>query len=360
MVEGLPFMFLLVSHLFVSGVTSKTITIENQCNYNVWPGIQTSTTVPLSTTGFLLKTGKKHVINVPPSWQGRFWGRSHCSTNSTGQFSCATGDCGSGKVECSGAKGKPLVTLTEFNLDSLDNQDFYNLSLVDSYKLGLNVAPLDGKYGETCGGINCVIDYLDETCPKELKVIRNSSEEQPIGCMDACKTFNLPRYCCTGEYSTPQKCQPTSYSNIFKNKCQLAYSYAFDDENTAFTCSNSTEYGITFCPVRQPTKTLEPPSASPFPAQTKNGTLEPPSESPFPAQTNNGTLEPPSESPFPAQRKDGTDAGTKQKSSWKLKLILGVSAALTMMIITVVAITVRTKHATDWNEKNVEAVVLLK
>ncbi|KAL1192110.1 PR5-like receptor kinase [Cardamine amara subsp. amara] len=85
MVEGLPFMFLLVSHLFVSGVTSKTITIENQCNYNVWPGIQTSTTVPLST-GFLLKTGKKRVINVPPSWQGRFWGRSHCSTNSTGQF----------------------------------------------------------------------------------------------------------------------------------------------------------------------------------------------------------------------------------------------------------------------------------
>ncbi|KAL1222290.1 PR5-like receptor kinase [Cardamine amara subsp. amara] len=41
-------------------------------------------------------------------------------------------------------------------------------------------------------------------------------------------------------------------------------------------------------------------------------------------------------------------------------MIPGVSAALTVVIIIVVAITVRTKHVSDWNEKNVDAVVMLK
>ncbi|KAL1222293.1 PR5-like receptor kinase [Cardamine amara subsp. amara] len=338
MVEGLPFMFILVSHLLVSGVTSRNFTIENKCDYNVWPaGFSTSSTVPLSTTGFLLKKGESRVINAPSSWSGRFWGRSLCSINSTGSFSCATGDCGSGKVECSGAAGKLPVTLAEFALDTFNGQDFYDLSVVDGYNLPLVVVPQRSQSGRTCSSVSCVVN-LDETCPPELKV----GGDQPVACMSACQKFNLPIFCCT---NTTEKCQPTLYSRNFKNECPLAYSYPLDDATSTFTCSNSPNYVITFCPPITPNMT--------------NNNRSSVADSPFEAPTKNGTLEPPSESQ-PSGSKE-TNGGTKrQKSSWKLKLILGVLAVLTVMIIIVVAIIVRIRHASDWNDKNVEAVVMLK
>lgn len=240
------------SFVLIAGVTSRNFTIENKCDYNVWPGIVT--TVPLSTTGFLLKKGEARVINAPSSWSGKFWGRSLCSTNSTGDFSCATGDCGSGKVECSGARGRPPATLAEFTLDGFNGQDFYDLSVVDGYNLPLVVVPQRPQSGRTCNSIGCVVN-LTKTCPSELKVTGNSSEEQPIACMNACQKFKLDEFCCSGEYSTPQKCQPTLYSQNFKKECPLAYSYAFDDTTSTFTCSNSPNYVITFCPPITPNMT---------------------------------------------------------------------------------------------------------
>ncbi|GFY95793.1 pathogenesis-related thaumatin superfamily protein [Actinidia rufa] len=82
-------------------VASATFTIRNKCNYTVWPGILSNAGIaPLSTTGFALRHGESKNINLPSSWGGRFWGRTHCSEDSAGKFSCITGDCGSGKLEC--------------------------------------------------------------------------------------------------------------------------------------------------------------------------------------------------------------------------------------------------------------------
>ncbi|KHN12734.1 Pathogenesis-related protein 5 [Glycine soja] len=53
-------------------------------------------------------------------------------------------------------------------------------------------------------------------------------------------------YCCTGDHNTPQTCPPTHYSEIFKNACPTAYSYAYDDASSTCTCSGS-DYRITFC-----------------------------------------------------------------------------------------------------------------
>ncbi|KAG7604174.1 Protein kinase domain [Arabidopsis thaliana x Arabidopsis arenosa] len=165
-------------------------------------------------------------------------------------------------------------------------------------------------------------------------------EEEPIACMNACQKFKTAEFCCTGSYSTPKKCPPSLYAKNFKNECPLAYSYAYDDATSTFTCSNSPNYVITFCP--------------PITSNITNNNRSSAAESPFPAQTKNGTLEPPSESK-PSKEING---GTKQKSSWKLKLTLGVSAALTLMIIIVVVIIVKTKSG--WNDQNVEAVAMLK
>ncbi|EOA23325.1 hypothetical protein CARUB_v10019327mg [Capsella rubella] len=317
MVERLPLMFLLVSSLFVSGVMSRNFTIENKCDYTVWPGVLTSSTVQISTTGFALKKGESRVVNVPSSWAGRFWGRSLCSTSSAGNFSCATGDCGSGKIECFGAGAIPPTTLAEFTLNGSNSQDFYDISVVDGYNLPLVVVPQRPGSGRACRIAGCVVN-LNKTCPSELRVMGSHDKVQPIACMNACEKFGLPEFCCSGEYGTPDKCQPSLYSKNFKNECPLAYSYAYDDTTSTFKCSNSPNYIITFCPNNI--------SSASQPFKETNG-------------------------------------GTKQKSSWKLKLILGVSSgALAIMIIILVVIILRTKNEkeSDWNDQNVEAVVMLK
>ena len=69
-----------------------------------------------------------------------------------------------------------------------------------------------------------------------------------IGCKSACLVFNQPQFCCTGYYSSPETCKPTSYSRFVKGQCNQAYSYAYDDKTSTFTCTGSADYLVTFCP----------------------------------------------------------------------------------------------------------------
>ncbi|XP_065865718.1 PR5-like receptor kinase [Euphorbia lathyris] len=103
--------------LFISGVVSTNFTITNNCNYTVWPGISNTGSSPqFSSTGLVLQKGESKTFTAPTGWGGRVWGRTYCSQNSTGNFSCLTGDCGSGKVECLGNNGVSPQTLAEFQL----------------------------------------------------------------------------------------------------------------------------------------------------------------------------------------------------------------------------------------------------
>ncbi|KAG6430557.1 hypothetical protein SASPL_108627 [Salvia splendens] len=84
--------------------------------------------------------------NWPPLSAPLMLSRSTPSTtlntesNPSGNFSCVTGDYGSGKVECAVAAAIP-VTLAEFALDSFNGMDVYDLSLVKGYNLSILVAP---------------------------------------------------------------------------------------------------------------------------------------------------------------------------------------------------------------------------
>lgn len=239
------FVVLLTLILSVAGVISTTFTIVNKCDYTVWPGILSNAGVPpLSPTGFVLQTGESKTINPPTAWGGRFWGRTLCSQDSTGKFSCVTGDCGSGKLECAGSGAAPPATLAEFTLNGDGGMDFFDVSLVDGYNLPMLVAPQGGS-GQNCTNAGCVAD-LNDSCPSELKV---TSEEnnQGVACKSACDAFGSPQYCCSGAYANPSTCKPSSYSQFFKNACPTAYSYAYDDPTSTFTCTNA-NYLITFCP----------------------------------------------------------------------------------------------------------------
>jgi hypothetical protein len=229
--------------LFFSGVYTATFTLKNKCTYPVWPGILSNAgTDQLSTTGFSLQPGESNAISVPASWSGRLWGRTLCSQDSsTGKFTCITGDCGSSTVECAGGGGVPPVTLAEFTLNGAGGFDFYDVSLVDGYNLPMTVVA-EGGTGGNCTTTGCVVD-LNAACPSQLKVM-NSGED--VACKSACEAFGAPQYCCNGAYSTPDTCKPSSYSEFFKSACPRAYSYAYDDGTSTFTCA-SANYVITFC-----------------------------------------------------------------------------------------------------------------
>lgn len=74
------------------------------------------------------------------------------------------------------------------------------------------------------------------------------SDGSVIACKSACEALNQDQYCCRGAYNTPETCPPTNYSQIFKSQCPQAYSYAYDDKSSTFSCTGGANYAITFCP----------------------------------------------------------------------------------------------------------------
>ncbi|VYS63117.1 unnamed protein product [Arabidopsis thaliana] len=310
MTKRSPLILLLASHLFVSGVFSNSIiTIENKCNNTIWPVIF-SWRSQVSTTGFTLKTGEERAINAPSSWYGLISARTLCSNDSTGNFSCATGDCESGEIECPGTYKWSPVTYVIFRID--DGQiNSYIISLEFGYNLPLTVVPSN----PACISSGCMVD-LNKTCPNDLKEF---SRRGLVACKSACRQSASDENCCTNYFKYKQTCKPTPYVQNFDRACPSAYSYPFSGNNSTFTCTNSTDYVITFCPSSIPNTTSSSMAQLPQP---------------------------------------------KHNSLRKLKPILGGSAALIVLIsIVVIALVVRARHAkrkSELNDENIEAVVMLK
>ncbi|CAA2983961.1 Hypothetical predicted protein [Olea europaea subsp. europaea] len=225
-------------------VSATVFTLQNSCSYTIWPGtLSGNGGAILGDGGFALAPGGTSQLPGPPGWSGRFWARTGCNFDEAGNGKCITGDCG-GTLKCNGG-GQPPVSLVEFTL-ARDNteKDFYDVSLVDGYNVGLGVRPSSGS--GNCQYAGCIAD-LNGSCPKELQVTDPASGSV-VACKSACAAFNTAEYCCTGEHSTAATCPPTQYSQMFKNACPTAYSYAYDDASSTRTCSVA-DYLITFCPT---------------------------------------------------------------------------------------------------------------
>ncbi|CAM8990781.1 unnamed protein product [Rhodiola kirilowii] len=227
-------------------VESAKFKFVNRCRKTIWPGVLSgATSAPLTPTGFALRSGQSKTLTAPTGWSGRMWARTLCSLNSTtGRFACVTGDCGSGKVECIGG-AEPPATLAEFTLNGADGLDFYDVSLVDGYNLPVLVVPKGGTRGG-CSPTGCLVD-LNRACPNRLKVVAGRGR-RGVACKSACEAFGDPMFCCSEAYATPDTCQPSPYSLFFKRACPRAYSYAYDDKTSTFTCA-SPDYDIIFCPA---------------------------------------------------------------------------------------------------------------
>ncbi|KAJ8642379.1 hypothetical protein MRB53_019073 [Persea americana] len=234
-------LFVLV-FLSISFSNGTQLILVNNCNESVWPGLLGGAGQPSPEDGgFHLSTGEEAVLKVPDGWSGRIWGRQGCCFDTNGKGSCDTGDC-AGMLHCKGMGGTPPATVVEMTLGTQKSPlHYYDVSLVDGFNLPVAMIPVGGGIG--CGVAACEVD-LNVCCPSMLEVKRG---ERVVGCKSACFALKSDKYCCTGDYASPQSCKPTLYSNLFKAICPGAYSFAYDDSSSLRTC-RAPRYVITFCP----------------------------------------------------------------------------------------------------------------
>ncbi|HEY0636924.1 MAG TPA: thaumatin family protein [Pseudonocardiaceae bacterium] len=211
--------------------------------------------------GFALANGQTVSHTVAGDWAGRVWGRTGCVFDGAGNGRCETGDCGN-RLLCNGNGGEPPASLAEFTLGNGTASDFYDVSFVDGSNLPVTIDPIGGVTDPNdryrCTRAGCTVD-LNPTCPTELRY-RNAAG-QTVGCMSACLAFNTDQYCCRGAHDRPETCRstdwPVNYPAYFKSRCPDAYSYAYDDQLSTFTCRD-VGYRITFHPVGGSSDTQAP------------------------------------------------------------------------------------------------------
>ncbi|CAH1119658.1 unnamed protein product [Phaedon cochleariae] len=231
--------------ILVVAVQATDFEIVNREGGAIWVGTQgNSGKQPLKNGGFKLNAGQSITVGAPDDWAGRFWARTWCDDSTS---HCLTGDCGN-KLECGGNGGAPPATLVEITLKGNGGLDFYDVSLVDGFNVPASIEPAGGS-GDgsqySCKKSACQ-PHLNDICPEELKLV---SPHGVVGCESACTHFNTDQYCCRNAHDKPETCRssdwPKDYPKFFKDHCPDAYSYAYDDHKSTFTCKSS-KYIVTF------------------------------------------------------------------------------------------------------------------
>jgi hypothetical protein len=225
---------------------SRDVTFVNRLNQTIWvAGWQQTATPALTTSGWVLPAGQQLTITVPDHWNGRFWGRTGCSFNSSGHGHCTTGDCG-GVFQCKGYGAIP-ATLAEYNLNAWQNMDFYDVSMVDGSNAPMYINITHGTTKDPisangCSSAGCTSPV---PCPSALVV------DGGAACSSPCAKLGGDQYCCQGQWASraacdPTKWQPEDYAAVFKKAEPYAYSYVDDDATSTFTCTGECGYRITF------------------------------------------------------------------------------------------------------------------
>ena len=96
-----------------------------------------------------------------------------------------------------------------------------------------------GKYKCTTAACN---KNLNPGCPGRLKVMNGGNV---VACKSSCLAYNRDEDCCRGSFNNPNVCKSSDSARYFKGNCPGAYSYAYDDGTSTFTCQN-TDYDIIF------------------------------------------------------------------------------------------------------------------
>jgi len=96
-----------------------TFHVTNKCPFSIWPAIAPNAGHPMiADGGFLLHCGRTQQVQLPATWNGRFWARTGCKCTPTSQCACETGDC-RGLLSCNGSIGLPPATLVQVAYSSV-------------------------------------------------------------------------------------------------------------------------------------------------------------------------------------------------------------------------------------------------
>ena len=222
----------------------RTITLVNRTRETIWPAAWPGSVS--GRTGWTLPAGSSVSITVPDRWNARLWGRTGCRFD-RGRGVCQTGDCG-GLYQCRGW-GQIPATLAEYDMDSYDHLDFYDVSMVDGSNLPMYITIAHGKTKNRISangcerGVGCTYTVK---CPVALQV---HSGRRLVACISPCAQFHTSRYCCSGSYAkgcSPASTWPINYARVFKRAEPYAYSWSGDDATSVFTCAGGCDYRITF------------------------------------------------------------------------------------------------------------------
>jgi Thaumatin family len=226
----------------------RQVTFVNAVNQTIWvAGAQQTPQPALPVSGWVLPPGHRLTIPVPDRWNGRFWGRTGCTFDATGKGHCQTGDC-AGLFQCKQYGAIP-ATLAEFNLNSWQNLDFYDVSMVDGSNLPMYINIAAGTTKDPISPTGCARAGCTSAvdCPGVLQIHAGGAM---VGCESACGVLGGDQYCCRGTWAARSACDPTrwpvNYAAVFKTAEPFAYSYVDDDATSTFTCAGECGYRITF------------------------------------------------------------------------------------------------------------------
>ncbi|HTU84307.1 MAG TPA: thaumatin family protein [Solirubrobacteraceae bacterium] len=223
----------------------RTITLVNRTRVTIWPAAWPGSVS--GRTGWTLPAGRSISITVSNSWNARVWGRTGCHFTADGRGPCLTGGCGE-RYQCRGW-GQIPATLAEYDLDSYDHLDFYDVSMVDGSNLPMYITITHGRANRRITANGCERGRgctSTVKCPDALQVHRGG---QLVGCISPCARFQTDRYCCRGQYApgcSPARTWPIDYALVFKRAEPYAYSWSGDNATSVFTCAGGCDYSITF------------------------------------------------------------------------------------------------------------------
>ena len=279
-----------------------------------------------------------HTITVPKFWQGSFQPRTNCHLDTSGnyvcdyeQHTCRAYQDGKGKVDC-GGHGITDAIKGEINFDE-NGVDTYDVSAVDGFNVPTTIELVPGtftardltpvEYACTKSGTNkdlrAEIGTGNWTNLSSSKLLITNAAGKAIAVRSACsyasalnhknnpgfdeKDYLTNSTCCKLPWGSAQdykqngnmSCNPLTWPEdintaaFFKQYLPAAYSYAYDDHTSTYTCKNKdddtlTAYIVTFCGANEGPRITLPgsdthshlPDMSPTPV---------PTHTPMPAQT---------------------------------------------------------------------------
>jgi Thaumatin family len=223
----------------------RTVTLVNRTDQTIWPAAWPGSVS--GVTGWRLNPGSSLSFRVPAKWNARLWGRTGCHFGRSGHGHCVTGDCGD-LLQCRGWGTIP-ATLAEYDLDSFDHLDFYDVSMVDGSNLPMYINTVGGSTPDRISPRGCEAGHGCTTavrCPPALRV-RHAG--RTVACISPCARFHTDRYCCAGAFASdcsPATTWPIDYARVFKRAEPYAYSWSGDDRTSVFTCKGACGYRMTF------------------------------------------------------------------------------------------------------------------